>query len=138
MTAGWATSCSRQPSSQCCYSANLALAMPLLHSDKPLSLSLIPCCSKQTTRSSDISVPAGSPMIGSPLDSLPAVPRSDHARSLFPGVGQSWEERQHQVSYTASAHSTVVSMLLITSNAANLPEAPMPNKTFLYQQLTST
>jgi len=40
---------------------------------------------------------SGSPVVGSPLDKLPAVPRSDHARSLFPGVGKSWEERHQQV-----------------------------------------
>ena len=36
-------------------------------------------------------------MVGSPLDNLPAVPRSDHARSFLPAVGKSWEERHQQV-----------------------------------------
>lgn len=51
-------------------------------------------------------VHAGSATVGSPLDSLPAVPRSDHARSLFPGVGQSWEDRQQQVNGVMAAVST--------------------------------
>lgn len=62
---------------------------------------------------------AGSPVIGSPLDSLPAVPRSDHARSLFPGVGQSWEERQQVVLHTfVSRGSTIVHTAITHTHTA--------------------
>ncbi|KAA6420817.1 MAG: small conductance mechanosensitive ion channel family [Trebouxia sp. A1-2] len=46
--------------------------------------------------SSPVGSVTGSPMVGSPLDNLPAVPRSDHARSFLPAVGKSWEERHQQ------------------------------------------
>lgn len=73
-------------------------ANPLTSSHPPLPKSAMKKAGFQlvNTSSPGGSVTAGSATVGSPLDSLPAVPRSDHARSLFPGVGQSWEDRQQQ------------------------------------------
>ena len=74
-----------------------------------LLLATILClCPILNQSSVNLTTPAGSPAAGSPLDSLPAVPRSDHARSLFPGVGQSWEERQQVTIYTFLSSCSLV------------------------------